>query len=1048
MSTVVTPIRLLVRLTAAIGLASAGAVLAAQSTTPVPDPASKLGAVLSDLAQAVPQDRGRFVAARVTPLPDGLPKSVVDATRGRALRMDDANRVQVYILVPAVTDAIVDQLIAAGATIEIKDEGQRRVQARVPVARLLAVAELGVVDEIRLPNYGRRRIGAVTTEGDAILHADSVKGLSLDGSGVRVGVISDGIRGIFATGCATCGGVNGGPIDTLDLPQAAAIRSATGVLTSVTAGIVARSFSASKDLEATPPASCAFKGAGAEGTALLEIVHDLAPSAKLSFANGDTDLEFMQAVNFLAASNDVVLDDIGFFGMPYDGSSAVSANTAAALNNDSFPIRAYFTSVGNDADEHYIGNYADSGVDGSTISGVTAAGHLHLFQRTNDTTDVLGLGAQPYNVIRLPANGEVDIFLTWNDPFGGSANNYDLYLVRQSTGAVVASSRTLQAGRQDPLEFIEYANNTGAADTFRIVIQNVNNAAQPRQLNLFSFQPECASAGPTLLAPPRHERHNYNTATRSVSAQSDAAGSPVGVMAVGAICSASANAAGQFPAAAPDESCNDTSNGTIEFFSSQGPTVDGRVKPDISAIDGVAITGAGTFPTPFFGTSAASPHMGAIAALVLQSAPCLLARSTSAVQPATARQTLRDLLVKNAVALGGSTPNNVFGAGRADALAAVQKTQPSRDGPSALTFDGNLSLGAALTPALLGFTDPNNCGLTTLNWTGGCGTGPNTQMTCPFGTTPVSVSASSNGVSFSGSSDITITVTDFSVDVSPPGATLAPGQSATFAVTVSPQVGRYNSPVALSCNGASLPPGTTCAFSPDTVTPGASPVQSTLTLTTSKAATLLPGGRTGWRDVVGPFIAPRGRALAGGRLFVMLAALSLAAFLSRSRRRVRRAVVVTGAAAIGVAAAAQIAAAMASGIAIFPAAIGFGSQILNTTTPARIISMTNVGADPLIITNISVSGDFTQINSCGATLATGATCSIVVAFTPTAVGSRTGTISIVDNAAGAPHSVALTGIGVAAPASGSATPTGSYVVTIIGTSGQLSHSASPSLTVQ
>ena len=75
----------------------------------------------------------------------------------------------------------------------------------------------------------------------------------------------------------------------------------------------------------------------------------------------------------------------------------------------------------------------------------------------------------------------------------------------------------------------------------------------------------------------------------------------------------------------------------MEFFSSQGPTIDGRVKPDIAAIDGVSITGAGSFPVPFFGTSAASPHMGGIAALVLQSAPCLLNRTTSTVAPDTAR---------------------------------------------------------------------------------------------------------------------------------------------------------------------------------------------------------------------------------------------------------------------------------------------------------------------------------------------------------------------------------------------------------------------------
>src|SRR5207247_2910761 len=102
------------------------------------------------------------------------------------------------------------------------------------------------------------------------------------------------------------------------------------------------------------PSSCGFAGAGAEGTALLEIVHDLAPGARLAFANADTDLEFAQAVNFLAASNDVVLDDVSFFGQPADGTSAVSRNTAAALNNQIFPIRAYFTSVGNRDAAHYF----------------------------------------------------------------------------------------------------------------------------------------------------------------------------------------------------------------------------------------------------------------------------------------------------------------------------------------------------------------------------------------------------------------------------------------------------------------------------------------------------------------------------------------------------------------------------------------------------------------------------------------------------------------------------------------------------------------------
>src|SRR5205807_6188734 len=156
------------------------------------------------------------------------------------------------------------------------------------------------------------------------------------------------------------------------------------------------------------------------------------------------------------------------------------------------------------------GAYTDSGIDGTTVGGITTAGHLHLFQRSDDTTDVLGLGARPYNVIALPRNGEVAIYLTWDDPFGGSRNNYDLYLVQQSTGRVVARSTDVQNGTQDPVETIDYVN-TGSDDSFRIVVQNVQNGAQAKHLNIFSFQPECATAGPQVLAPPRHERHNYNT---------------------------------------------------------------------------------------------------------------------------------------------------------------------------------------------------------------------------------------------------------------------------------------------------------------------------------------------------------------------------------------------------------------------------------------------------------------------------------------------------------------------------------------------------------
>lgn len=642
----------------------------------------KLTTVLADLARVVPQELDEQVpegVARPLVVTD-LPGSVQDATQGRQLRVDDNNGVQVYLLLQEVTDARVEQLIKAGVTIEIVDAPGRRVQARLPASRLQRVAALSFVNFVRLPNYARPHAGSVVTEGEAIHNADVARAqFGVNGTGVRVGVISDGIRGIFALGCTTkpCAPIPApnGPIETRDLPQAVGTRDAKGLLTSVTGGITAKSFRPDGDLEERRSLfnTCGFPGAGAEGTALLEVVHDLAPGAQLAFANASTSLEFNQAVNALAAANDVVVDDLGFLGEPANGQSSVSSNTASALNNPQNRIRAYVTSVGNGADDHYFGTYVDSRVDGRSINGIQSAGRLHLYQRINDTSDVLGLGDQPHDVILLPKNGEVIIVLTWDDPAGRSANNYDLFLVRESTGQVVARGTDVQRGSQDPLEFVDFLNRE-AEGRFRIVIQNVNNDAAPRQLNVVSFQPQCAVGGPRLLADGRHERHNYNTPSRSLSAQSDAGGSPVSVISVGAICSASAIASGVFAGSrAPSESCNDRTHQTIQYFSSRGPTLDGRLKPDISAIDGVSITGAGRFGTPFFGTSAAAPHVAGIAALVLQAAPCLISGAAGAVPTVTARATLRDLIVSSADPIGAEVPNNTFGSGLASAFRSVQR---------------------------------------------------------------------------------------------------------------------------------------------------------------------------------------------------------------------------------------------------------------------------------------------------------------------------------------------------------------------------------------
>ena len=99
--------------------------------------------------------------------------------------------------------------------------------------------------------------------------------------------------------------------------------------------------------------------------------------------------------------------------------------------------------------------------------------------------------------------------------------------------------------------------------------------------------------------------------------------------------------------------------------------------------------------------------------------------------------------------------------------------------------------------------------------------------------------------------------------------------------------------------------------------------------------------------------------------------------------------------------------------------LNFGNQLIGTTSAAQTITLSNTGTAALTITSIAItgtnSGDFAETNTCpasNATLATGANCTISVTFKPTATGNRTGSVSITDNAAGSPQSVALTGTGV------------------------------------
>jgi hypothetical protein len=96
----------------------------------------------------------------------------------------------------------------------------------------------------------------------------------------------------------------------------------------------------------------------------------------------------------------------------------------------------------------------------------------------------------------------------------------------------------------------------------------------------------------------------------------------------------------------------------------------------------------------------------------------------------------------------------------------------------------------------------------------------------------------------------------------------------------------------------------------------------------------------------------------------------------------------------------------------------FGRLNTGTISPNKVITVSNSGTASLTISNVALTGanpgDFTLVsNTCaGATLSPNATCTATVRFNPLAVGTRTARLSLTDNAAGSPHRVLLSGVGL------------------------------------
>jgi hypothetical protein len=113
-----------------------------------------------------------------------------------------------------------------------------------------------------------------------------------------------------------------------------------------------------------------------------------------------------------------------------------------------------------------------------------------------------------------------------------------------------------------------------------------------------------------------------------------------------------------------------------------------------------------------------------------------------------------------------------------------------------------------------------------------------------------------------------------------------------------------------------------------------------------------------------------------------------------------------------------------------PTTLSFPDTIVGQSSSAMAVTMTNTGHATLTISHISISGDFSESNTCGASLSAGQNCSINVTFTPTALGTRNGAVTIADNASNSPQIIPLSGTGISGSLNLGPAPGGSTSATV------------------
>jgi hypothetical protein len=569
---------------------------------------------------------------------------------GSLLRL--GNRVLVEVRFERGAVAGVDDLRRAGMRILDVNPRYQRVTVAARPAALRQLARIPLVAgaaEVLAPLSAAVSpcFGDATSEGDVQLRADEAReAFGVDGSGVTVGILSDsfGQNASAPTGVA-------GDIASGDLPGAGSPckrEDPVGVL---------------DDTET--------KGED-EGRAMAQIVHDLAPGAKLAFATAfkktmfgfaDNIRKLAEPVGSGGGEADVIVDDVLYFEEPFfqEGPVGVAVRevTEAGVN--------YFSAAGNN-------NLRNStlGLDFSSWeapefrdaspalcpSGPPGEGLPGYVQHCMDFDP--GAGVDTDFGITVADDETLKLDLQWKQPWEGVTTDLDAYLL-DSAGVVVAESENFNVtSTQVPYEFFSWTNPLGTPQAVRLVIDRCSTTCD--------LENGGDTGSPRLKFALLQNGGGVTATEYEESGEGDVVGPTIfghngakDAMSVGAIRYSTNKEPERFSSRGPVTNYFGPVTGA--GAAAELPSPETLAKPDLVATDGGANTFFGSCflgAWRFFGTSAAAPHAAAVAALQLDA------------QPGASVEEVSDAQRDGVVAVEDFPPGPAVGAGRLDAVKAIE----------------------------------------------------------------------------------------------------------------------------------------------------------------------------------------------------------------------------------------------------------------------------------------------------------------------------------------------------------------------------------------